>query len=83
MKKEHRLIDKIKDRLHTAKEYTYTLIDREKALSDNLDIAREFGQKLTDDDITVSILRKGKRVIVLGKEAKPIISQLISKNDFV
>ncbi len=58
-----------------------TLTGREKVLSFDLDITREFGQKLTSNDIIVSILRKGKQAIVLGKEAKPTISQLVSKSD--
>ncbi len=47
----------------------------------DLDIARALGQKLTDNDVTVYILSKGKEITVLVKEAKPTISQLVLKND--
>jgi hypothetical protein len=41
----------------------------------------EFAQKLTDNDITISLLRKGKAAITLGEEAKPTLSRIITKSD--
>lgn len=48
---------------------------------DKLKIAKEFAQKLTDNDITLAILRKGEEVLILGKDAKPTISKIISGSD--
>ena len=46
-----------------------------------LDIPKEFTQKLIDNNMTIVLSRKGKEAIILGKEAKPTVSKLISKID--
>ena len=49
--------------------------DDETGLFDKLKTAREFAKKLTDNDITISFLRRGKEAITLGKDAKPRLSK--------
>jgi hypothetical protein len=48
---------------------------------DKLKTASEFGRKLSDNNVTLSILRRGKEAIRLGKDAKPTFSKLITKSD--
>jgi hypothetical protein len=56
-------------------------ISEEIGLFDKLKTAKEFAQKLTDNGLTVSFLRKGKDAISLGKDAKPTLSRLITRSD--
>ena len=53
----------------------------ETGLFDKLTTAKEFAQKLTDNGLTISFLRRGKEAISLGKEAKPSISKLVTRSD--
>src|SRR5919197_780087 len=53
----------------------------ETGLFDKLNSAKEFAQKLTDNGLTLSFLRKGKKTLVLGKGAKPSLSNLITRSD--
>jgi hypothetical protein len=80
-KREEGRMDKLKDKLNTAKEAIRKLKDTEKDFIDLLDIPKEFTQKLTDNNLTIILSRKGKEAIILGKEAKPTISKLISRSD--
>src|ERR1700756_3850361 len=57
------------------------LKNSEKDFIDILDIPKEFTQKLTDNNMTIVLSRKGNEVIILGKEAKPTLSKLISRRD--
>ena len=76
-KREGRM-DKLKDKLNTAKE----AVEEEKDFIDILlDIPKEFTQKLTDNNMTIVLSRKGKEALILGKEAKPTLSKLISRFD--
>jgi hypothetical protein len=50
-------------------------------LFDKLKTAKELAQKLTDNGLTLSFLRKGKEAIILGKEAHPRFSRLITRSD--
>jgi hypothetical protein len=50
-------------------------------LFDKLKTAKEFAQKLTDNGLTLAFLRKGKEAIILGKEAHPTFSRLITRSD--
>jgi hypothetical protein len=79
-KREGRL-DKLKDKLNTAKQAIKELKKSEKDFVDILDIPKEFTQKLTDNNMTIVLSRKGKEAIILGKEAKPSVSKLISRSD--
>jgi hypothetical protein len=73
-------IEKLKDTLNIAKEFAEELTDSETELLDKLEIPK-FANKLTDNDTTIVFSRKGKEAIILGKEAKPTISKLVSRSD--
>jgi hypothetical protein len=73
-------IEKLKDKLNIAKEFAEELTDSETELLDKLEIPK-FANKLTDNDTTIVFSRKGKEAIILGKEAKPTISKLVSRSD--
>jgi hypothetical protein len=55
--------------------------DDETGLFDKLQTSKEFGRKLTDNGLTLSILRKGKDAITLGNKAKPKLSKLITRSN--
>jgi len=55
--------------------------DDETGLFDKLKTAKEFDRKLTDNNMTISFLRRGKEVITIGKDAKPTISKVTRSND--
>jgi hypothetical protein len=53
----------------------------ETGLFDKLKTAKEFAQRLTDNGLTLSFLRKGKEAIILGQEADPKLSKLVTRSD--
>ena len=55
--------------------------DDETGLFDKLHTSKEFGHKLTKNGLTLSIFRKGKEAITLGKRAKPKLSKLITRSN--
>lgn len=55
--------------------------DDETGLFDKLKSAKEFAKKLTDDEVTISFLRRGGEAITLGSDAKPTLSKIISRSD--
>jgi hypothetical protein len=57
----------------------FSVPDDQTGLLDKLRTAAEFAQKLTDNGITFSLLRKGKEAITRGKEARPSLSRIITK----
>jgi hypothetical protein len=59
----------------------FSVPDDQTGLFDKLRTAAEFAQKLTDNGITFSLLRKGKEAIILGKEARPSLSRIITKSN--
>jgi hypothetical protein len=59
----------------------FSVPDDETSLFDKLRTATEFAQKLTDNGITFSLLRKGKEAITLGEGARPSLSRIITKSD--
>jgi len=59
----------------------FKLQDDDLGLFDKLRTATEFAQKLTDNMLTLSLLRKGKEAITLGEEAHPSFSRLITRSD--
>lgn len=59
----------------------FSVPDDQTSLFDKLRTATEFAQKLTDNRITFSLLRKGKEAITLGKEARPSLSRIITKSN--
>jgi len=61
----------------------FAMREDETGLFDKLKTASEFGRKLSDNGVTLAILRKGKEALRLGKDARPTFSKLISKSDDV
>jgi hypothetical protein len=59
----------------------FKLQDDDLSLFDKLRTATEFAQKLADNMLTLSLLRKGKEAITLGEEAHPSLSRLITRSD--
>jgi hypothetical protein len=59
----------------------FSVQDDQTGLFDKLRTATEFAQKLTDNGITFSLLRKGKEAITIGERARPSLSRLITKSD--
>ena len=59
----------------------FSVPDDHTGLFDKLRTAAEFAQKLTDNGITFSLLRKGKEAITLGEEARPSLSRIITKSN--
>jgi hypothetical protein len=59
----------------------FKLQDDDLSLFDKLRTATEFAHKLTDNMLTLSLLRKGKEAITLGEEAHPSFSRLITRSD--
>lgn len=55
--------------------------DDDFGIFDEVNAAKKIAQILDDHDMTVTILRKGKKAITLGKEAKPTISRLVTRSD--
>ena len=50
-------------------------------LFSKLKTAKELAQVLTDNNLTLSILRKGKEALSLGYETHPTLSRLITRSD--
>lgn len=59
----------------------FKIPEDETGLFDKLKTAKEFAHKLTDNGVTLSILRRGKEAIKLGKDAKPTISKAITRSN--
>ena len=68
-------------RLNLLEPTFFSVPDDQTGLFDKLRTAAEFAQKLTDNGITFSLLRKGKEAITLGKEARPSLSRIITKSN--
>jgi hypothetical protein len=64
--------DKLKNALDLAK----MVPDKDEVLS----FSKKFARYLTDNDVTLSISRKGKEALTIGKEAKPTLSRLITRS---
>lgn len=74
-------LNKIKDKLEMAKDFFHMFTDNENSIFDQLNILREFAQKLSDNNVTLVLSRKGKQAIVVGKDANPTLSRLLSGSD--
>ena len=59
----------------------FSVPDDKTSIFDKLRTATEFAQKLTDNGITFSVLRKGKEAVTLGERARPSFSKIITKSD--
>ncbi|HEX5905287.1 MAG TPA: hypothetical protein VFY50_04505 [Candidatus Nitrosocosmicus sp.] len=71
-------VDKIKDKLDTAKDFFHLFTDTEASIFDQLKIVKDFAVKLSDNNVTIVLLRKGKEAIIMGKDANPSVSKIIS-----
>jgi hypothetical protein len=74
-------VGKIKDKLDMAKEFFHLFTDTEASIFDQLKIVKDFAVKLSDNNITIVLLRKGKEAIIMGKDANPSVSKIISGSD--
>ncbi|MDQ3873575.1 MAG: hypothetical protein M3258_08210 [Thermoproteota archaeon] len=59
----------------------FRISEDDTGLFDKLKTASEFGRKLSDNGVTLSILRKGKEAVRLGKDAKPTLSKMVTRSD--
>ena len=59
----------------------FAISEDDTGLFDKLKTASEFGHKLSENGVTLSILRKGKEAMRLGKDARPTFSKMISRSD--
>ena len=55
--------------------------DSSIGLFDGLKTAKKLGETLDSKGITLSILRKGKKALSLGRDAKPTLSTLVTGTD--
>ena len=55
--------------------------DSSIGLFDGLKTAKKIGETLNSKGITISILRKGKKALSLGRDAKPTLSTLVTGTD--
>ncbi|HKR74578.1 MAG TPA: hypothetical protein VJR94_10775 [Candidatus Nitrosocosmicus sp.] len=74
-------VEKIKDKLEMAKEFFHLFTDTEASIFDQLKIVKDLAVKLSENNITIVLLRKGKEAIIMGKDASPSISKIISGSD--
>ena len=74
-------VDRILDKLDGAKEFIHSMTDKESTFQLQLDLAKNFAHTLTENSMTVVLMRKGKEAMILGKEAKPTLSKIISGSD--
>ncbi|MGB7632978.1 MAG: hypothetical protein WBL68_04585, partial [Nitrososphaeraceae archaeon] len=58
----------------------FRISDDQTSLFDKLRTATEFAEKLTDNGITLSLLRKGQEAITLGEGARPSLSRIITRS---
>jgi hypothetical protein len=55
--------------------------DTSIGLFDGLKTAKKIGETLNSKGITICILRKGKKALSLGRDAKPTLSTLVTRTD--
>ena len=74
-------VDRIFEKLDGAKEFIHSMTDKESTFQQQLDLAKNFAHILTENSLTLVLMRKGKEAMILGKEAKPTVSKIISGSD--
>ncbi|CAN5447549.1 hypothetical protein BH18THE1_BH18THE1_11630 [soil metagenome] len=68
--------------IHDASIFGNIAIDKSDIdVFDKLKVARKFGEILNNNDLSVSILRKGKKAFTLGRDATPTISSILTGSD--
>lgn len=55
--------------------------DTNVGIFDGLKTAKKFGEMLNSKGLTLSILRKGKKAVSLGRDAAPTISSFVTGSD--
>lgn len=55
--------------------------DTSVGVFDSLKTAKKLGEILNSKGLTLSILRKGKKAVSLGREATPTISSIVTGSD--
>ena len=76
----HKLINAFDDKLINAFDLTKIITDKDDMI---LSFSKKFAHYLTINGVTLSISRKGKEAITIGKEAKPTLSRLLTRSDDV
>lgn len=74
-------VDTIRDKLDMAKEFFHLFTDTEANIFDQIKVAKDFAESLSNNNITVVLLRKGKEALIMGKDANPSLSKIISGSD--
>jgi hypothetical protein len=59
----------------------FRISEDETGLFDKIKTAAEFAHKLSDNGVTLSFLRKGKEAVLLGKDARPTLSKIVTRSD--
>ena len=67
-------------KLKNAFDLTKIITDKDEMM---LSFSKKFAHYLTINGVTLSISRKGKEAITIGKEAKPTLSRLLTRSDDV
>jgi hypothetical protein len=55
--------------------------ENDQGLFEKIRAAKKVAQILDNNNLTISILRKGKKAISLGKEANPTLSKLLTRSN--
>jgi hypothetical protein len=76
----HKLKNAFDDNLKNAFELTKIITDKDDMVPS---FSKKFAHYLTINEVTLSISRKGKEAITIGKEAKPTLSRLLTRSDDV
>lgn len=58
-------------------------VNGDASLLDKLSKARELAESLAHNNLTLSVLRNAKIVMIIGKKASPTISKLITRTDHI
>lgn len=74
-------VERIFEKLDGAKEFIHSMTDKESTFQQQLGLAKNFAHILTENSLTLILMRKGKEAMILGKEAKPTVSKIISGSD--
>jgi hypothetical protein len=65
------------DKLKNSLDFAKMIPDKDEKV---LSFSKKFARYLTDSDVTLSISRKGKEALTIGKEAKPTLSRLLTRS---
>ena len=76
----HKLKNAFDDNLKNAFDLSKIITDKDDMI---LSFSKKFAHYLTINGVTLSISRKGKEAITIGKEAKPTLSRLLTRSDDV